>query len=243
MVNSTTVKHQHTSSHAAPGLTAHDIEHIVADTVAASLANPGYVGLITKRIQEQLGVQLLTTAAASQALSAQEALTQPAPYNERGDTVMLIARHYYDLDHALTLQLTYREYDEATGHLSFDYTLYQENLFDKAKTRFCTPEPDMRVELERQIGALFNPELLGKSALWTLVTLPVERARHIFPELYQGPAPEPVPESEPSEVQEAALSDQAIYDPPLDKAPPSPAAMGAVLRSTETLDSVFEPVL
>lgn len=226
----------------------HEVEHLVEDAVARAIASPAVLDIVTYRVQESMAVELLKASCTARGLRNRDALTQPQPYNERGDTLMIIPRHFYDSVHALTIQLTYKSFDEATGQLGFDYVLYQENLLDKSRTSFCTPEEDMRIELERQISAIFNPEMVGKSALWTIITLPAEQAQKIFPEMYEQLEQERIAQGAIEQERANALAAQQLAEQLAQQHQPEPEVpeqqpVQQDQQQSSELDSMFAPIL
>lgn len=227
-----------------PAIDMHEVEHLVEDAVARAIASPAVLDIVTYRVQESMAAELLKASCAARGLRNRDALTEPQPYNERGDTLMIIPRHFYDPVHALTIQLTYKSFDEATGQLGFDYVLYQENLLDKSRTSFCTPEEDMRVELERQISAIFNPEMVGKSALWTIITLPAEQAQKIFPEMYEQLEQERIAQGAIEQERTNALAAEQLaqqQQPEPEVSEQQPAQQDH--QQSSELDSMFAPIL
>ena len=205
------------------------VKHLVADQIGSVINSTAFSDSIIGKSIEAAGASLMMAGSARRPLHPSEYLVEPREYNENGDFAVIVGRRLFDSRHAFSMLVTYGQPDE-NGRLGFNYTLFQENMTHMSASVFCTPEPALKAELERQIGAYFKPNMAGMSALWSVLT--VEGKKDSSPA--QAPAPEP------AEVHQAELAVQTLqqpvkYDPPQH---PTPAQ---VESARGTLDDMFSP--
>lgn len=220
-----------------------EIEELVNHKLAHVLSNPSFKAAMHNEIATQIAVSNLEHCRASRPVQTQEILCMPQPYNARGDIAVIVNRHHHNPEHSLSMLVHYSNFDEVKNTVNFSFTLFQENLFDKSKTKFCSPDSELEKEIHRQLAAVFLKEMLGKNALWTLVTVPYEQARHFLPQIYAThapkiaelpPAPPPPPEAQRVVVKEPPVTSNQ-YDPPI--------ATKQVSQEAGGLDDMFPAML
>lgn len=221
--------HHHHDDHDAELLNR--VKHLVADQIGSVINSTAFSDSIIGKSIEAAGVSLMMAGSARRPLHPSEYLVEPREYNENGDFAVIVGRRLFDSRHAFSLLVTYGHPDDQ-GRLGFNYTLFQENMMHMSASVFCTPEPALKAELERQIGAYFKPHMVGMSALWSVLT--VEGKKDPAP---AQPAPEPAeaPMIEVPAEQLQTPQQPVKYDPPQH---PTPAQ---VEEARGTLDDMFSP--
>lgn len=226
----------------------HDIEELVNNKLASILTNPAFKATMHAEVANQIAANALEYNRAIRPVQSQEILCMPRPYNGRGDIAVIINRHHHDPEHAMSMLVHYSNFDEASNTVNFSFSLYQENLADKSKTKFCSPESDLEKEIQRQLAAVFMKEMENKSALWTLVTIPYEHAVRFLPQLYkkQEPTPafDPIPTPPAPVAPPAPPAKPVVTEPPVsgDKYDP-PIGTKQNLQSGNSLDDMFPAML
>lgn len=221
----------------------HDIEHLIENKIATAFGSKGLQNIMSYQFGITIIANNLKSVYNMRPIGTEEFITAPQPYNAAGDIAVMIPRHYHDPEHAMTIIVSYGNVSEDGKTLNFSFTLMQENLEDKSATKFCTPDADLHKEINRQIAAVFSKEMVGRSAIWTLVTIPRYKAARMLPHLYQAP------EGTTTTTRVAMPEPEGtnMYDPPVRRAsehptPRRPRPNDAAV-TCDSLDEQFPPIL
>lgn len=154
-----------------------DLQKMVQEEVQAALTRPEFLQSL---ILGTLGHQSIILARQAEEMSPprmREALTPPAPYNEAGDTLILMGRRLQFNENAATLIVTYSASEADPTDVSFSTIVYRDAQVNCSQTKFIEVEAPARQELERQLVAIFKPDMVGKSIQLTLLTIPGAAAK------------------------------------------------------------------